>query len=343
MRSSGKRIQPGGAPISQSIMEQPHSVTADDEATRDALERHIAAVQEHVRDPNEGIFGAHSVTWRINRESALFLGAGRAALLQLAHPWVAAALDQHSSVMRKPIKRFHNTFRIVFTMIFGTADQAFRASRSLYQLHTKITGNLHEATAGYAKGSRYEALQIPALRWVYATLIESAVIAYDCVMPPLTSEEREAYYAESKLLAGLFGLPLKELPPGWIGLEEYIRQMCASGALGVSDRARQMGRNIMRGAGSWIPIPRWYQALTATWMPPRFRHEFGMKFGELQQASAERASRGLLRIYPTLPDAVRFVGPYHEAQARLQGRPPSFLERRSNVFWIGQQRMPHGD
>jgi len=48
----------------------------------------------------EGIFGAESVSWRINCESALFLGAGRAALLQLAHPWVAAALDQHSSLLQ---------------------------------------------------------------------------------------------------------------------------------------------------------------------------------------------------------------------------------------------------
>ncbi len=164
-------------------MEQPHRVTPETEARREGLERHIAAVKARVAHPIEGIFGAQSVTWRIHRESALFLGAGRAALLQLAHPWVASALDQHSSVMAKPIARFHNTFRVVFTMIFGSADQAFRASRSLYGLHTKITGEVQEAVAGYEKGSRYEALQIPALLWVYATLIESAVIAYECVLP----------------------------------------------------------------------------------------------------------------------------------------------------------------
>ena len=100
-------------------------------------------------------------------------------------------------------------------MIFGTAEQAFRASRSLYQLHTKIVGEVPDAVAGYEKGSRYEALQIPALRWVYATLIESAVIAFDCVMPPLSNEERATYYEESKVLAGLFGLPAEALPKDW--------------------------------------------------------------------------------------------------------------------------------
>ncbi|HEY2472047.1 MAG TPA: oxygenase MpaB family protein [Terracidiphilus sp.] len=324
-------------------MEQPHTVSSGTGTTREQLESYIAAAAARVRQPAEGIFGADSLTWRISRESAVFLGAARAALLQLAHPWVAAALDQHSAVMQKPIKRFHNTFRVVFTMIFGTSDQAFRSARTLYQLHTKITGNLPEGVAGYAKGSRYEALRVPALRWVYATLIESAVIAYDCVMPPLSSEERAAYYEESKVLAGLFGLPAEALPEDWSGFESYIAEMLASPALGVSDLARAMGRRILSGAGSWIYVPRWYQALTAEWMPARFREEFGMPFGAAEQESSQRIREWLPRIYPTLPEGVRFVGPYQEVQARLQGRAPNFLERRSNVFWIGQARMPFGD
>ena len=32
-----------------------------------------------------GIFGPRSMTWRVDREAAIFLGAGRALLLQLAH------------------------------------------------------------------------------------------------------------------------------------------------------------------------------------------------------------------------------------------------------------------
>ena len=324
-------------------MEQPHTVTSATETTREQLESYIAAAAARVREPAEGIFGADSLAWRISRESALFLGAGRAALLQLAHPWVAAALDQHSTVMRKPIKRFHNTFRVVFTMIFGTAEQAFRASRSLYRLHTRITGDLPDAVAGYTKGSRYEALQVPALRWVYATLIESAVIAFNSVMPALSSEERAAYYEESKGLAGLFGLPAEALPEDWKAFESYLAQMFASPALGVSDLSRAMGKRIMSGAGSWIRVPRWYRALTTEWMPERFREEFGMKFDLAEQEAARRARGWLPRIYPTLPESMRFVGPYQEAQARLQGRPPNLIERRSNAFWIGQPRMPFGD
>ncbi len=310
--------------------------------TRDNLESHIAAAERHVTNPIEGIFGPDSITWRINRESTLFLAAGRAALLQLAHPWVAVALDQHSSLLAKPVARFHGTFRVVFTMIFGTAPQAFRAARSLYQMHTRITGELPSAVAGYAQNSRYEALQVPALLWVYATLIESAVVAYQCVLPPLNPDELAEYYAESKILAGLFGLPPESLPSDWNSFETYVADMCASSALGVSDRSRFMAQRIITGAGSWIHIPRCYQALTTGWLPPRFRDEFALAFSPAEQASAQRAQRNLPRLYAKLPASLRYVGPWQEAQARLANRKPGLLVRRSNQFWIGQKIMPFG-
>jgi len=323
-------------------MSSPLTADSSTAVTPSDLEHHIAAAEQRVSNPVEGIFGPASISWRINRESALFLGAGRAALLQLAHPWVATALDQHSSLLAKPIARFHNTFRFVFTMIFGTAPQAMRTARSLYQMHTRITGELPGNVAAYAKGSRYEALQVPALLWVYATLIESAVIAYQCVLPPLSPDELAAYYAESKILAGLFGLPPARLPADWNAFKAYGAEMCASQALGVSDRSRFMAQRIMTGAGSWIRIPRWYQALTAEWLSPRFREEFGLAYGPDEQASAQRAHRWLLRVYAKLPSFMRYVGPYQEAQLRLANRPAGFLAHRSNRFWIGQPSMPFG-
>src|ERR1700757_818270 len=100
--------------------------------SRSDSESLIAAVEQSTADSRAGIFGPASMSWKINRESALFLGAARAALLQLAHPWVATALEQHSTLMARPIARFHSTFRIVFTMIFGSLDQAVAAARHLY-------------------------------------------------------------------------------------------------------------------------------------------------------------------------------------------------------------------
>jgi uncharacterized protein (DUF2236 family) len=61
-----------------------------------------------------GVFGPRSITWQVDREAAIFLGAGRALLLQLAHPWISAAVEQHSDTFANPIGRFHRTFGTVF-------------------------------------------------------------------------------------------------------------------------------------------------------------------------------------------------------------------------------------
>jgi hypothetical protein len=168
--------------------------------SREHIERLWTSVGDDTSDPHAGIFGPSSISWKVNRESALFLGAGRAALLQLAHPWVTAALHQHSNLQTDPLARFHNTFRVVFTMVFGTLEQALASSRHPYQLHTRIKGQLPESVAAYPQGAPYEANELKALVWVYATLVESALLAYNNVLQPLSSNEREIYYAESKTI-----------------------------------------------------------------------------------------------------------------------------------------------
>jgi uncharacterized protein (DUF2236 family) len=300
----------------------------------------LAAVALRAVSPSAGIFGPDSMSWKINRESALFLGAGRAALLQLAHPWVATALAEHSNLLSKPITRFHNTFRIVFTMIFGSLDQALAAARHLYALHTRIRGEMPEDIAAYGRGSPYQANEINALTWVYATLVGSAVLAYECAMQPLSAAERDQYYAESRTLAGLFGIPSAALPENWEAFAAYNQQMHQSNALGVSQTARSMAHNLLSGAGSWIHPPRWYRALTAAWMPARFREEFGLDFRPPNQRAAESAMRRLPGIYRNIPRSIRFAGPWHEARARLELRPSGLLTHLSNRFWIGQPLLP---
>jgi uncharacterized protein (DUF2236 family) len=300
----------------------------------------LAGVQARTADRNAGIFGPDSLSWRINRESALFLGAGRAALLQLAHPWVAAALAQHSTLLSDPIKRFHGTFRVVFTMVFGSLDQALAAARSLHAMHTRVRGELPEAVAGWSRRTHYEANEIAALRWVYSTLVESAVLAYECSVAPLSQAEREQYYAESRTMAALFGIPADGLPPCWDGFAAYNEEMHASDVLGVSDAARTTAQSLLAGAGSWIKPPLWFRALTIEWLPQRFRAEFGLRFGHREQSAAAHARLRFPRIYKKLPAAARFTGPWREAQARIAGRRAGALTRLSNRFWIGQPLLP---
>ncbi len=92
------------------------------------LERELALARVAVRDPTAGLFGPASLMWRVDREAVLFLGARRALLLQLAHPWIATAIADHSRTLADPIGRLHRTFNVTFSMVFGTADHALAAA-----------------------------------------------------------------------------------------------------------------------------------------------------------------------------------------------------------------------
>src|ERR1700744_1690952 len=121
------------------------------------FERSLELVSAGAAGAREGVFGPASLTWRVDREAAVFLGAGRALLLQLAHPWVAAAITEHSRTFTDPIGRFHRTFNIVFTMVFGTTGQAFDAARRLHRRHAAISGRLTEREGAFSVGSCYRA------------------------------------------------------------------------------------------------------------------------------------------------------------------------------------------
>ena len=326
------------------IVDQPAPSMADaagPAVTTEAFERELAALIAAVSDPRAGVFGPGSVTWRIDREAVLFLGAGRASLLQLAHPWVAAAIAERSRVLADPIGRFHRTFGVVFAMVFGTLDQATAAARGLHRRHAGIAGALPSAAGPlFPAGSAYRANDVAALRWVHATLTETAFAMYELALPPLDPAERDRYWAESRRYAALFGVPAAALPPDWDAFVAYNHAMWRSDALTVSPEARAVAHQLLAGAGSRLRIPAWYRALTAHILPPRLRAGFALPYGPAERRTAERAIAWTRRVYPGLPPRLRFVGPYQEASARLAGRPhPDAATRLLNRFWIGRPRL----
>jgi uncharacterized protein (DUF2236 family) len=304
------------------------------------LEVQLRMVRAAAAGPAAGIFGPHSLTWRLDREAVIFLGAGRALLLQLAHPWVSAAITEHSQTLADPIGRFHRTFNMMFTMVFGTLDQALAAARRLHRRHAAVTGVMPAAVGPFAQGSQYFANEVCALRWVYATLIDTAVAARALVFPALTADELERYYAECRIFAALFGIPQSCLPATWESFVAYNEAMWESEVLSVSDEARAIAGHILQGTTIWLRPPEWYRAITTRMLPPRLRDAFGMRHGQAEDHAAETAIIWIRRVYPALPQRLRYVGPYLEARARLAGSArPDLLTRISNKLWIGRSSL----
>jgi uncharacterized protein (DUF2236 family) len=279
------------------------------------------------------------MVWQVDREALVFLGAGRALLLQLSHPWVATAIAQHSSALADPIGRFHRTFEIVFTLVFGSLDRAIAMARRLHCRHAAISGAMPAGLGPYPAGSRYLANEVEALMWVHATLLDTALMAYERVLPPLAAESRERYFADGRQLGALFGIPLDRQPPDATAFARYFDRMTASEQLNVGPEAREIAARVLAGAGR-LPVPRWYRDVTAALMPEHLRAAFELPFGEEERRRAARAIGAIRRLYPALPARLRQVPPYHEALARLSGRSrPDPMTRALNRLWIGRPSM----
>jgi uncharacterized protein (DUF2236 family) len=288
--------------------------------TREDLERTLSRLRDEVDDPRSGIYGPRSVSWLVDREAVVFLGGGRAALLQLAHPHVAAAVDQHSRTRHDPLGRFQRTFANVYAMVFGDLDHAVASARRVHAIHRRIHGSVGE-NAGAWSGP-YDANDEGALFWVQATLVDSAIRAFELVVRPLSAAERESYFAESRRFGALFGLDERAMPRSYDDFVRYNEHMWA--ALRVTTAAREMAGFLLGAAPAFLgPLARWYGAITAGLLPPPIRNQFGLPFGR-REALAFRAALATLRgTYHRLPDELRFVPAYRDACARLRGEPPS--------------------
>ena len=321
----------------------PEELLRSDLVSAADLERELSMLQSSTAAEPAGIFGPGSMTWRINRETAIFLAGGRALLLQLAHPWVAAAIAQHSKTLADPVGRFRRTFLPLFAMSFGTRDEAVSAARRLHRRHAEISGRLTENVGAFSAGSCYRANDVAALRWVHATLTDSALIAYELLCPPLSPKERERSYDEARLFASFFGIPQSALPRSRSDFADYMETMLRSDILAVSAAARGIASALVFGVSTRLPIPFWYRSLTLSLLPSRLRTEFGMSYGTAEQRAADRSLATLRYVYPRSPAHLRYVPPYHEALSRLAGRSrPAPLTRALNRFWIGRSSIAVG-
>lgn len=307
-----------------------------------AIEARLRGLRRSAADPVHGFFGPESQVWRVNRESAIFLGAGCALLLQLAHPAVAQAIGDHSPVRHDPFGRYLRTMRPVFTMVFGTVDQALAQARAIYRIHERISGALPARVGEFPEGYIYRAVDARAALWVYATLFHTALRCYELVLPPLTGAERDCFYGEGRRFAALFGIPDALLPADWRAFEVYMRKMTQSGALAAGPAGRGVADYFFarrrRSFGRFVP--GWYKAVTAQLLPKRLRDGFGLAYGPREQASARRALDCIGAVYPRLPGALRHVGPYLEAAGRVAGKPhPGPWTRVTGMLWTGRPRM----
>ncbi len=245
----------------------------------EALHRHRAAVRARLLRSDHVRPGPDSITWKINREIIVVAGWGRAILLQLAHPAVAAGVHDHSSFrgsLRSSVRRLHSTVGAMLSLTFGDTEQMITAAAAINAIHDRVRGRRHDG-----EGKAYSAHDPDLQRWVHATLLESIPLTYELLVGPMTVDERDRYYSESAIMEPLLGMPDGWLPRDSAQLDTYMRDMLAGGSLVVTDTSRALARALLYPPHWQLAWPafRAMQRLTIGSLPPSIRDAYGFEWG----------------------------------------------------------------
>lgn len=274
-----------------------------------ALQRHRAAVRARLLRADHVRAGPGSVTWKINREVIVIAGWGRAILLQLAHPAVAAGVHQHSSFrgsLRASFRRLHSTVGAMLALTFGDTEQQVAAAAGINMIHDTVRGRVPPVPGCPAAGRETYSAHDPDLqRWVHATMLDSSLLTYGLLAEGLTTGERDQYCREAAIMEPLLGMPAGWLPGSSAELDTYMREMLTIGRLVVTDSSRELARAVL------FP-PRWYvawpaframQLLTLGTLPPSIREAYGFEWGPREMRAFARWTgllRGSRRLVPAL-------------------------------------------
>ena len=238
---------------------------------------------------------------------ALLLAGGRALLMQIAHPKVAAGVAEHSRFQDDPFARLHRTMSAMWSIVFDDEAQAGAALERVANRHEKVRGTVSDAESRYA-GQRYDAFDQDLLLWVHATLIDSAMMAFDFFVRPLSLREKTDYYADSKKLAALFGISETVVPASLGAFEAYMRAMLAGDDIAVGATARQLAQAILY-ARPWIfrvagPL---FRFVTAGLLPETLREAYGLRWSKRNDKILGLAARAIRIALPITPAPIRIV------------------------------------
>jgi uncharacterized protein (DUF2236 family) len=240
-----------------------------------------------------GLFDDGAVIRRVWAAPELVFGGGRALLMQLAHPKVAAAVADHSDFRRDPGARLRHTLETTGAVVYGDDEEARAALRHMRSAHRRVRG------PGYAAHD-------PALQfWVHATLVDTALLVYERFLSPLSVSDGERYYADCVRVAEALGVPRAAQPADLAAFRCFMADTVET--LTVSADAHELARAVLHPPASWTLEP-WLvgiRQLTVGLLPQPLRRQFGLRWDRPRQALFSAAEVAARQVLPRVPIELR--------------------------------------
>lgn len=245
------------------------------------------------------MFGPGSLTWRVNGEAVLLLGGGRALLLQVAHPAVAAGVAEFSNYREDPWRRLYRTLDTTLSIVFGDDETSEATSARLRRVHERVAGTDD-------RGVPYRALDPELLLWVHATLIDTSLTIYTRYVARLTPDELDGYYDEMKTLGAAYSIPRAAMPADYEAFRRYWGSML-HGGLRVTDTTRDVADAVLRPdltPLAW-PAVELLRMVTVGTLPAELRTDLGLTWGPARERALAGSQLAVRRLMPLLPALVR--------------------------------------
>jgi uncharacterized protein (DUF2236 family) len=166
-----------------------------------------------------GLFGPHSVTWKLHREPILLIGGLRSLYLQALHPRAVAAVAQNSGYRSDPWGRLARTSEYVGTVVYGSTEQVEAAGSRLRRIHARMSA-IDPRT-----GEAFRIDEPELLRWVHVAEVESFLTTARRAGLKLTADEVDSYYTEQLRAAELVGLDPSTVPATAAEVAAYYEAM----------------------------------------------------------------------------------------------------------------------
>jgi uncharacterized protein (DUF2236 family) len=151
--------------------------------------------------PGEPWFAADRPIRQVHSDSAMFIGAIRALLLQSLHPLAMAAVAEHSDYRSDPWRRLQRTSHFVGITTFGRTEDAQQAIARVRTIHQRVTGTAPD-------GRPYAASDPHLLTWVHIAEADSFLRAHVSFGTQLLDQAgRDGYVADMARIGAELGVP----------------------------------------------------------------------------------------------------------------------------------------
>ena len=261
-------------------------------------------------------------------EPVLMLGAGRALLLQAAHPLVAEGAIEHSTYRTDPVRPVRADRRLGDRRVLRHHRRG--ASRlPPGQPAARRGGGAAEArshaTATVRGGSAYSGRDAELLRWVLATFVDTMLVAHDAFVGDLGEADRDRFVREWHAVAALMGMPTASLWSTRAELSAYVEEQLdtATGAALPGAGSRLVAETVLNPPVTSAAMRPGWAVVTFTTvglLPASTRRAYGIRWTAAHAAAHRAISLWLRASRVAAPRRLKVSPVYDFAMARAEGR-----------------------